>query len=292
MKDSSKGTVYALMAVAMFATLGTAFKIAVTHMSSYSVVVWMGFWATLTLFLRLAAEKRLHTIYSELRSRPVFFPLAGVIGLGLQQILCLKTYEMIPASQAIILHYTYPLVMLLFSWIFFREKTGGKSLLCVVAGFSGVCVLVISGGALGNLQLTYGVLIGLATSFSFALFCILIKHADFPVTTGMFLFNLFGLLFLLSLMPFYQMEWMPGKMQMFLLAYLGVFPTAIAFIFWNRALRMIPTSRSSNSALMVPILSLIFISVLLKEKITPFQGVGMAIVLASVFMNVKLGHKS
>lgn len=292
MTESSKGTIYALLAVAMFATLGTGFKVAVTRMSSYSVVVWMGIWATLALFVFLVREGRVRTIAAEFRQRPLFFPLAGAIGLGVQQILCLRTYELIPASQAVILHYTYPLMMLLLSRLLFREKSGWRALCCVALGFVGVCVLVVSGGGLGDVRLSVGVAVALGTAFSFALFCVLIKHASFPVTAGMFLFNLFGLMFLLCLLPLYPMRWAVPPADMVLLAYLGVFPTAVAFILWNKALRMIPTGRSSNCALMVPILSLAFISLLLKEQIAPLQAVGMAIVLASVFFNVRLTKRS
>jgi len=288
MTESSKGTIYALLAVAMFATLGTGFKLAVTRMNSYSVVVWMGIWATAALFALLLRNGRVHVIAAEFRQRPLFFPLAGAIGLGVQQILCLRTYELIPASQAVILHYTYPLMMLLLSRLLFRERSGWWALCCVALGFVGVCVLVGSGGGVGELRLSAGVAVALGTAFSFALFCVLIKHADFPVTAGMFLFNLFGLLFLLCLLPFYPMQWAVSPTDMLLLAYLGVGPTAVAFILWNRALRMIPTGRSSNCALLVPILSLLFIALVLKERIAPLQAAGMAIVMASVFLNVRL----
>jgi len=292
MTESSKGTIYALLAVAMFATLGTGFKLAVTRMDSYSVVVWMGIWATSALFLFLLREGRVRSIAAEFLQRPLFFPLTGTIGLGVQQILCLRTYELIPASQAVILHYTYPLMMLLLSRLLFREKTGWRALCCVVLGFAGVCVLVVSGGGLGDVRLSTGVAVALATAFSFALFCVLIMHASFPVTAGMFLFNLFGLVFLLCLLPFYPMQWAVPFTDMLLLAYLGVFPTAVAFILWNKALRMIPAGRSSNCALMVPILSLVFISLLLKERITLMQAFGMGIVLVSVFLNVRLARQS
>jgi drug/metabolite transporter (DMT)-like permease len=292
MTESGKGTIYAVLAVAMFSTLGTGFKMAVSHLDSYSVVVWMGFFATLSLFLYLAAEGQLHTVAAELRQRPFFFPLAGMIGLGVQQILCLRTYELIPASQAIILHYTYPLMMLVLARLFFCEKSGWRAVVCVLLGFAGVCVLVVSGGTLGDVRLSAGVAAALGTAFSFALFCVLIKHARFSITAGMLLFNLFGLVFLLCLMPLYPMHWAPGAGVMALLAYLGVFPTALAFILWNRALRMIPTGRSSNFALLVPILSLICIAVVLKERIAAMQSVGMAIVLGSVFLNVFLAKRS
>jgi drug/metabolite transporter (DMT)-like permease len=292
MTESFKGTLYALLAVAMFATLGTGFKMAVTRMNSYSVVVWIAIWATLTLFCILVRERRVGTISTEFRQRPFFFPVAGIVGLGVQQFLCLKTYEYIPASQAVILHYTYPLMMLLLSWLLFREKSDWWAFCCVALGFIGVFVLVSSGGGLGDVRMSIGVAVALGTAFSFALFCVLIKHATFSVTPGMFLLNLFGLLFLLCLLPLYPMQWSLSGTDMLLMAYLGVFPTAVAFILWNRALRMIPTSRSSNCALLVPILSLVCITVVLKERIELMQALGMAVVLVSVFLNVRMTVRS
>lgn len=292
MTETFKGTLYALLAVTMFATLGTGFKIAVTRMNSFSVVVWIAIWATLALLFFLIRERRVGTIITEFRQRPFFFPLAGVIGLGVQQFLCLKTYEYIPASQAVILHYTWPLMMLLLSWLFFREKTGWWALCCVALGFVGVLVLVSAGGRLGDVRFSIGVAVALGTAFSFALFCVLIKHASFGVTPGMFLLNLFGLLFLLCLLPIYPMQWFISGTDMLLVAYLGIFPTAVAFLLWNRALRMIPTGRSSNCALLVPILSLVFIALVLKEQIAIMQAVGMTIVLLSVFLNVRLAGRS
>ncbi len=290
--EAFKGTLYALLAVAMFATLGTGFKIAVTRMNSYSVVVWIAIWATLALFCFLVCERRVRAIVSEFRQRPLFFPLAGVVGLGVQQFLCLKTYEYLPASQAVILHYTYPLMMLLLSRLLFREKSDWRALCCVALGFTGVFVLVSAGGDLGDVRLSVGVAVALGTAFSFALFCVLIKHASFSVTPGMFLLNLFGLLFLLCLLPVYSMQWVLSGTDMLLVAYLGIFPTAVAFILWNKALRMIPTGRSSNCALLVPILSLLFIAVVLKERIEIVQAFGMGIVLLSVFFNVRLAKGS
>lgn len=291
MTDSSKGTLYALLSVAMFATLGTGFKIAVTHMNSFSVVIWIGLWATLALLCFLVWEKRVGSIVAEFRRRPLFFPVAGAVGLGVQQILCLLTYEYIPASQAVILHYTYPLMMLVLSGLLFREKSGWRSLCCVALGFSGVVVLVAAGGALGDVKFSIGIVVALGTAFTFALFCVLIKHASFSITPGMFLLNLFGLLFLLCLLPLFPMQWSISGTDMLLVAYLGLFPTAAAFILWNKALRMIPTGRSSNCALLVPILSLVCIALVLKERIVPLQALGMAIVLLSIFLNVRLAGR-
>ncbi|MDD2851924.1 MAG: DMT family transporter [Desulfuromonadaceae bacterium] len=287
MSESARGTFYAMLAVFMFATLGTGFKVAVTRMNSYSVVVWIGVWATAALFSFVVREQNVGKVVSELRQRPLFFPLAGAIGLGVQQILCLMTYDYIPASQAIILHYTYPLMMLPLSWLLFREKSGWKSILCVFLGFCGVAILVSAGSGFGSVRLSIGVAIALGTAISFALFCVLIKHADFSVIPGMFLLNLFGLLFLLCLLPLYPMQWALPWTDMLLMAYLGTLPTAVAFILWNKALRMIPTGRSSNCALLVPILSLVIIATVLKERIMPLQAVGSAIVLLSVFLNVR-----
>ena len=142
------------------------------------------------------------------------------------------------------------------------------------------------------MRFSIGVVVALGTAFSFALFCVLIKHASFSVVPGMFLLNLFGLLSLLCLLPLYPMLWSISGTDMLLVAYLGIFPTAVAFILWNRALRMIPTGRSSNCALLVPILSLVCITVVLKERIDLRQALGMAIVLVSISLNVRLTGRS
>ncbi|UFS70109.1 DMT family transporter [Geomonas sp. RF6] len=288
MKDSTKGSIYALLAVLLFATLGTTFKLSVSRLDGYSVTVYMGSFAVLALFLNLLRTGEAGGVVAEFRRMPLFFILTGVIGLGVQQLLCIKSYEHLPAAQVVILTYTYPLMMIVLARLVYREHSSLRSVAFVLLGFMGVFILV-SGGSLRGFEMSSGVLLSLACAFTFALFCVLIKHARFHVGIGMFLFNLFGLLFLLLLMPFYGFTWRIGAVDLLILLYIGVFPTALAFILWNRALQLTRTSHSSNFALLTPVLSLVFITLFLREEIVLSQVVGMSIIIGAVFLNLNFG---
>jgi drug/metabolite transporter (DMT)-like permease len=74
------------------------------------------------------------------------------------------------------------------------------------------------------------------------------------------------------------------------MAYLAVFPTAIAFVMWSRALKSEKTSTCSGIALLTPLLSLVLIAIFLKESITLAQVIGFAVIIISVFLNLKFGE--
>ncbi|GFE56766.1 DMT family transporter [Geobacter sp. AOG1] len=288
MNESTKGTIYAILAVLLFATLGAGFKLSVARLDGYVVVVYMGLFAVTALLANLVLTGRSGDIIPEFRRKPLFFILTGVIGLGVQQLLCVKSYEYLPAAQVVILTYTYPLMMIVLAWAVYRERSTPRSVVFVLVGFFGVYVL-ISRGTFLQIDLNIGTLLSLTCAFSFALFCVLIKHARFHIGVGMFLFNLFGLLFLLCLLPFYGVTWQLSLPQLLGLVYLGVFPTAVAFILWNKSLQLCRTSHSSNFALLTPVLSLVCIAVVLGERIFPSQIAGMAIIVGAVFLNVNFG---
>jgi len=288
MKDSTKGSLCATLAVLFFATLGTTFKMSVSRLDGYSVAVYLGAFAVAALFANLVRAGKARLVVEQFRRMPLFFVLTGVIGLGVQQILCLKSYEHLPAAQAVILTYTYPLMMIVLARLVYGERSSLRSVAFVLLGFVGVVILV-SGGRVDGFTLSPGVFFSLATAFTFALFCVLIKHARFDIEIGMFLFNLFGLIFLLLLMPFFGFNWQVGPTDLLILCYIGVFPTAVAFLLWNRALQLTRTSHTSNFALLTPLLSLVFITLFLREEIVLSQLVGMAIVIGSVFLNVNFG---
>src|SRR4051794_12940051 len=112
MKDSTKGTIYAILAVLLFATMGTGFKLSVTRLDSYSVAVYMAIFAVATLLVNLLLTGKAREILPEFRRSPRFFILTGVLGLGLQQLFCIKSYEQLPAAQVVMLTYSYPLMMI------------------------------------------------------------------------------------------------------------------------------------------------------------------------------------
>jgi len=284
----NKGILYAFIAVLLWATLGIGFKLAVSRLDSFAVTVYVGFFATLFLLIYLILKGKIKNTWNTFKKNWLFFIIIGIIGLGIQQILYLKGYQLLPASNVVIIFYLYPLLMLLISGLFFKEKTSPLSYLFILIGFIGLYIL-ISKGTLMNISLSLGIIVTILAALSWAIFSIFIKYKEFDVDIGMFLFNLFGLIFLICMIPIFKFTWNVTTYEILGMIYLGIFPTAIAFVFWNKALQTTKTHICSNIALLTPLFSIILIVIILKETIVLSQIIAMILILGSVFLNLKFG---
>lgn len=285
------GIIFAFIAVFLWATLGVGFKLAVSRLDSFIVAVYIGFFSTLFLFINLLIRKKLGGLLKLFKKNWLFFIATGILGLGIQQILYLKGYQLLPASEVIILFYLYPLLMILIAKFIFKEKTSFFSYFFVILGFLGLYIS-ISQGNLFQINLSTGLIVTLLASLSWALFSLLIKYKKFDADIGMFLFNVFGLLFLISITPFWGFSFDVSLSEISGMIYLGIFPTAIAFIIWDKALQLTKTHICSNIALLTPVISLILIGIILKEKINSYQIIGLTLILSSVFLDIKFRMKS
>jgi drug/metabolite transporter (DMT)-like permease len=286
----SKGMFYAFLAVFLWGTMGTTIKLIVAKVDSFSVAIYTGLFATIALFLYLIMTKKTNELVKEFKKHFLFFAIAGIIGLGVQQIFYLKAFQLLPASQVVIVFYLYPLFMIILSGLILKEKTSLTSIFFVLLGFFGVYVLV-SNGTFIKLYINNGLIFTLIASLSWGLFSVLIKLRKVNAEISMFLFNLSGLTFLIALVPLFGFNYYITLTETLGILYLALIPTALAFVLWNKALYLTRTSICSNIALLTPLFSLVIISLVLKEKINFNQIIGLGIILVSVFLNINFGNK-
>ena len=289
MNTARTGILLAFATVFLWSTLPTGLKLCVTRVDAFSATVCIGFFATLTLFVWIALRGKTRLIWPQFKQYPAYFPLTGIIGLGLQQILYLKSYELLPASQVVVLFYLYPLLMVVLSSVFFGEKTSWRSVVFILTGFFGVYVL-ISQGTFIRILLCAGVFTTLGASLAWALFSVLIKQRSFDIEIGMFLFTLFGLLSLAAMIPVFGFSVSIYPAELLGILYLAVFPTALAFVTWNRALTLTSTAMCSCIALATPLLAMVIIGVVLREPFHPSYAAGMILIVGSVLLNLRYGR--
>lgn len=286
----SKGMFYAFLAVFLWGTMGTTIKLIVATVDSFSIAVYTGLFATIALFIYLITTKKMKELIRELKEHYLFFMIAGVIGLGIQQIFYLKAFQILPASQVVIVFYLYPLFMILLSGLILKEKTSLASMFFVLLGFFGVYILA-SNGTFVKLDINTGLIVTLLASLSWGLFSVSIKLRKVNAEISMFLFNLFGLAFLIALVPLFGFNYFLTLTETLGILYLALIPTALAFVLWNKALYLTRTSICSNISLLTPLFSLVIISLVLKEKINFHQIIGLIVILVSVFLNINFGNK-
>ncbi|OUL34651.1 hypothetical protein BV372_13540 [Nostoc sp. T09] len=280
-----KGLVSALFAILIWATMGVTFKLTVPNLDSFTTSVYVTFLATCILGINIVVQKKVQILRKEWNKQQFFFVIAGIVGLGIPQICCFKAYQLLPASQVVGVFYIYPLLMTLFAAFWFHERLSRKSILLLIVGFIGVYLLIAQNQLLG-IQLNLGTAVTLIAAATWAFFCVLTQHKQFDSIVGMFLFNGFGFLFLLGLIPAFGLTWTLTITEWLGIIYLAVFPTAIASLLWNQALHLNSTQICSMLALLTPLFSVMLNVAILHESIVPTQLAGFILLLGSVALNL------
>lgn len=68
------------------------------------------------------------------------------------------------------------------------------------------------------------------------------------------------------------------------LTFSGLFALAVCYVIWYESVRRVGNSRTAIYDNLIPILTVLFASLIIGEKISPLQGVGMVVILAGVYL--------
>jgi drug/metabolite transporter (DMT)-like permease len=205
---------------------------------------------------------------------------AAVLGWGVAwfavYIVVLNAAELfLDAATAAMLVNLAPLIVAVASGLLLGEGVSVRLLAGVLVAFSGI-VLIAVGASTGDLS-GLGVVLGLVAALLYAGSVLaqklLLAHVD---STSMTVIGvLAGALACLPFAPSLVAEVSAAPVGAVLgVVYLGVFPTALAFLLWGYALTHTGAGVLSSSSLLVPALTLVLSWLLLGEVPPPLAAVG------------------
>ena len=191
------------------------------------------------------------------------------------------------SSQAGVVTAVMPLVVAVVAWLILKERPTGKTLAAALISVAGVAVLSLFGHSqadaphpmLGNL-LELGAM--LAAAGSTLAVKRLSSRYDPVLLTGMQMGA--GAIFFAPLAlasgPI-QISGLPASAWLSI-AYLGVGCGLAAFVFYNSALQLLPTSRAALAINAVPVVAMIAGWLALGESMTPIQIIACVLIVAAV----------
>jgi drug/metabolite transporter (DMT)-like permease len=292
MKASSIGTqrkayLLALLAVLFWSTISSAFKITLRYLPFESLVFWS-----------VAAAIIILTILNFFGSSPSRFrllsrkewlmsALMGLFNPFLYYLVLMKAYELLEAQEAGTLNYIWPVVLVLFSVIFLRQKISLMAFGALLVSFFGLVIIVTSGHPF-SMKFTHplGALLAIASAFFWAAYWIL-NMKDPREETGKILLNmLFGLLYLVVYFVV-QNRWpvVPSFRGLLGVAYIGTFEMSITFVIWLKALNFsVDTARVSNLIYLSPFLGLFWIHRTVGESIHGYTVVGLVFIVGGIVL--------
>ena len=160
---------------------------------------------------------------------------AGVMGQGLFNMSYFKSVELVGVSIAVVLSYTSPLFLALFSRIIYGEKITPVKMVSLILCFVG-SVMAVTGGRLDLSGLNvYGLIMGVVSAIAYALIPTISKNALKEISSETLLIYsfMFGAIFMIpSAKPIEMLKFATDMNVMPYMLLLGMFPAAIAYILY------------------------------------------------------------
>lgn len=282
--NEKKALVYALMAVAMWSTVATAFKIALEYLSPAQLLLLAAVFSTLILMLVVTWQKKWSLLFQLSRRQVLSSVVFGLLNPGAYYLVLFAAYDLLPAQEAQALNYTWALTLAFLAVPFLGQTLRKQDVLAGIVCYAGVLVIATRGQLLslefGNLK---GVLLALLSTLIWAGYWILNTRDQREPVTGLML-NFICALPVLCLVNLWQgtLFW-PQWEAVAAAAYIGVFEMGLAFVFWLQAMRLTRhTARISNLIFLSPFISLVLIYTILGENIYSSTLVGLVMILSGL----------
>lgn len=269
MTNERKAIGFALIAVLLWSTVATAFKITLSYFSPLQMVSLAATVSALVLGALLAWQQGLKNVRATFMAHPWYFLLLGAINPVVYYLVLFEAYARLPASQAQPLNYTWAIALTLMAAVFLKQRIRKRDWTACVLGYLGVLFIATQGNFSDFSETNWtGVGLALLSTFLWASYWILnTRHKSDPLTS---LFLCFILAAPPLLVVTFLLEGIPSVpwQGWFAVSYVGVFEMGITFVFWLKAMRLATnTSTISNLIFISPFISLVLLSVILDEHI-------------------------
>ena len=287
MTNNTKSIALAGTAVLSWATVATAFKIALQHLTVYNMLLV----ATVTATVIYAVMMTMEGKWGTLRKMPAPL-LAETMGLGLLNpvvyyLVLFQAYDMLPAQVAQPVNYAWPIFLLVLLAVFNHEAIPGRKYIGMAISVGGVVCISLGGGGVEGTLSAGGILMALLSAVLWAAYWMLNNRLRDRVdtTVSLFLGFLCGSAALLAGGAIIGIH-IDSTAGLLSGIYIGCFEMGIPFLTFGMALRITGNPALINQmCYLSPFLSLFLIAMVLGEKIAPATYAGLALIVAGLVYN-------
>ncbi len=291
MKDQTRAYVHATVAVLLWSTVASAFKLALKHVDHAQLLLYATLFAVVVHGLVLLARGQLGQALSCTRAQYLRSLGLGILNPFLYYAVLFKAYELLPAQVAQPLNYTWAIALPLLSIPLLGQRIRAREIVAGLVCYAGAFVIATGGDVLRfRFAEPLGVALALGSAFIWALYWIYHTKDEREPAVGLFLSFLFAVPFVLVYCLIVSDVRVPFPEGLAGGLYAGVVEMGVAFVLWLAALKLSEnTARVGNLIFMAPFLSLVFIRIFVGEAILPATFVGLVLIVAGLLVQ-RLGR--
>ncbi|MBN2049844.1 MAG: DMT family transporter [Spirochaetales bacterium] len=278
-----KAYAYTLASVLLWSTVATAFKISLSFMDSATLLFYSSAFSAAALGGIILFRKQK---CKDLRRTALRGAALGCINPFLYYLFLFKAYSLLPAQEAQSLNFTWPLVLVLLSAVFFHERPGVKDLFSLLVCFFGAWI-VSSHGRFTDIHFSSGpgILLAVGSSVFWSVYWLINRAYRGDKTLLLFFSMAAGTVYCGLYLLFSGRMVIPPVAGLSAAAYVGCFEMGITFVLWSKALSFAEsTAFISNLLYLSPFLSLLFISTILGEPVMPSTLVGLLLIVGGILI--------
>jgi len=274
--------------------VGTAFKITLKHLNYAQLLLVASLVSLMVLGILIVVNHQIPLIRKTNLKQISYSALLGFLNPFAYYLILFKAYSLLKAQEAVALNYIWPMMLVLLSVPVLKQKIRWMSVVALLISFSGAIVIATGGRPFSmDLKEPLGVALALSSALFWAMFWLLNMRDKREETPKLFMNFLFGFMYTLIYCAITGNITIPDLGGALGSTYIGLFEMGITFVLWLKALRYAEnTARVSNLVYLSPFMSLMFISLILGEKILPSTLAGLVLIISGIIMQQVIAIRS
>lgn len=285
--STAKGHMAALLTIFIWGTTFIATKILLHSFTPVEILFFRFFIGYLALWAVMPRRLKVKGMGEEL-----YFLAAGLCGVTLYFLLENFALTFTLAANVGVIISIAPFFTALFGWLFLKgERPGARFLAGFVIAIAGVCLISFRGGQ-GPQVNPLGDGLAVIAAVVWAAYGTLTKKISYfgygtIKTTRRTFF--YGLLLMIPVLAFGEFRlgperFVPGP-DLYYLLFLGLGASALCFVTWNYAVKVLGPVKTSAYIYLVPVITVTTSVAVLQEKINGMAVCGIALTLAGLILS-------
>lgn len=292
MEKQKSAYLYAVAAILFWSTIASAFKISLPYYANVldlhilHLLFYASLISSIVLFINLVLSNKLSLLISFSGNDYIKSAAMGFLSPFLYYLVLLKAYAILTAQEAMTINWLWPMTLVLLSIPLLKQKIKLKGIIAITISFFGVFIIATRGNLLGfKFTNPKGVLLALGSTIIWALFWVYNTKDKYDETLRLFLNFAFGTVFILITIFLFDKMKLPDFKGFLGAAYIGLFEMGITFLLWLKALKLSKTTAHVvNLVYLAPFLSLLFISLIVDEKILISTIIGLIFIVGGIIL--------
>jgi drug/metabolite transporter (DMT)-like permease len=267
----------------------------------YMSPIAMAFWrwlAALVILLPFVLRPMIRE-WPAIRRSWKILALLGIIGVGAFNTLTYTGLKYTTATNGVLLNSVIPILVIAINVVFLREPLNARQAAAVLTSLAGVMTIVVHGEleTLRHLRLNPGDLWVLGAMFGWAIYTVCLRWRPRELSSVAFTGVIIAI-GVAALLPVFALDYEAGHRTQWgvvtagAVLYFAIFPSVLAYFFWNTAVARVGAERASTFLHLMPLFGAVLAAIFLGESLLWYHYLGALLIFSGLFIASQARERS